>query len=110
MSWVSENVLVANPCDIGLFIKMIKNYEFTFFAGLNTLFIGLMDHPDCKKLDFNLPLLAELHFRCKDWRGPSRLYMVPKNSSEKAESIISCCRERMAAYITISRLYSESCG
>ena len=53
MSWVSENVLVANPRDIGLFIKVIKNYEFAFFAGLNTLFIGLMDHPDCKKLDFS---------------------------------------------------------
>ena len=45
--------MVANPRDIGLFIKVIKNYEFTFFAGLNTLFIGLMDHPDCKKLDFS---------------------------------------------------------
>ena len=48
-----HNVLVANPRDIGLFIKVIKGYKFTFFAGLNTLFVGLMDHPDFKKLDFS---------------------------------------------------------
>ena len=53
MSWVSENVLVANPRDIGLFIKVIKDYKFTFFADLNKLFVGLLDHPDCKKLNLS---------------------------------------------------------
>ncbi|CAM3759319.1 AMP-binding protein [Parendozoicomonas haliclonae] len=48
-----HSILVANPRDIGLFIKAIKNYKFTFFSGLNTLFVGLMNHPDFKQLDFS---------------------------------------------------------
>ncbi len=48
-----HSVLVANPRDAGLFIKAIKNHKFTFFAGLNTLFVALMEHPEFKKLDFS---------------------------------------------------------
>ncbi len=48
-----HSVMVANPRDIGLFIKVIKGYNFTFFAGLNTLFVGLMEHSNFKKLDFS---------------------------------------------------------
>ena len=90
---MSEIVLVVNLFNIGLFIKVIKDYKFTFFAHLNTLFVGLMDHSDFKKNSIlaicALPFLAELHFGCKNWRSPSRLYVVPENSSEKAEAIIS---------------------
>ena len=50
---MSEIVLVVNLFNIGLFIKVIKDYKFTFFTHLNTLFVGLMDHPDFKKLDFS---------------------------------------------------------
>ena len=49
---MSEIVLVVNLFNIGLFIKVIKDYKFTFFAHLNTLFVGLMDHPDFKKTRF----------------------------------------------------------
>ena len=37
MSWVSENVLVANPRDPGLVIKVIKDYKLTLFADLKCL-------------------------------------------------------------------------
>jgi long-chain acyl-CoA synthetase len=49
----AKSVLIANPRDIGGFIKeMVKN-PFSMMTGLNTLFIGLMNHPDFKLLDFS---------------------------------------------------------
>ncbi|MTI15599.1 AMP-binding protein [Sansalvadorimonas verongulae] len=48
-----HNVLVANPRDMSLFIKAIKPWKFTVISGLNTLFVGLMNHPDFKELDFS---------------------------------------------------------
>ncbi|WP_281646162.1 AMP-binding protein [Parendozoicomonas sp. Alg238-R29] len=48
-----HNVLVANPRDMDLFLKAIKPWKFTVFSGLNTLFVGLMNHPEFKNLDFS---------------------------------------------------------
>ena len=47
------NVLIPNPRDIEAFIGAIKPFQFTGFAGLNTLFVGLCQHPDFKALDFS---------------------------------------------------------
>ena len=48
-----HSVLIANPRDSNLFIKAIKPWKFTFFAGLNTLFVSLMENPEFHKLDFS---------------------------------------------------------
>ena len=47
-----HSVLIANPRDIGMFIRSIKPYKFTFFTGLNTLFVGMMNHPEFETLGF----------------------------------------------------------
>lgn len=47
------NVLIPNPRDIEAFINAMKPFQFTGFAGLNTLFVGLCQHPDFNKLDFS---------------------------------------------------------
>ena len=49
----NHNVLITNPRDIKGFIKELKNWKFTAFLGLNTLFVALMDHPDFDALDFS---------------------------------------------------------
>ena len=49
----NHNLLITNPRDIKGFIKELKNWRFTAFLGLNTLFVALMDHPDFKTLDFS---------------------------------------------------------
>jgi long-chain acyl-CoA synthetase len=49
----NHNVLITNPRDIKGFIKELKNWKFTCFLGLNTLFVALMDHPDFKSVDFS---------------------------------------------------------
>jgi len=46
-------VLIPNPRDMDGFVAAIKPHKFTAFAGINTLFMGLCQHPEFKKLDFS---------------------------------------------------------
>ena len=46
-------LLIPNPRDPDAFIAAIKPHQFTTFAGINTLFIGLSSHPDFRTCDFS---------------------------------------------------------
>jgi len=48
-----KNVLITNPRDIPAFIKELRKYKFTILTGVNTLFNGLLNHPEFKNLDFS---------------------------------------------------------
>ncbi len=52
------NILITNPRDISGFIKELGNWKYTAVTGVNTLFNGLINHPDFKKLDFSSLRLA----------------------------------------------------
>ena len=47
------NLLIPNPRDIPGFIKELAKYQVNSFPAVNTLYNGLMQHPDFKKLDFS---------------------------------------------------------
>ena len=47
------NVLVTNPRDIPGFVKELKKWKFTAITGVNTLFNGLLNNEEFKKLDFS---------------------------------------------------------
>lgn len=49
----AKNILITNPRDIPGFVKELKKHEFTAFTGVNTLFIGLLNNPDFKDVDFS---------------------------------------------------------
>ncbi len=49
----NHSILIANPRDTAMFIKMIKPWRFTAFIGLNTLFVSLLNHPEFAKCDFS---------------------------------------------------------
>ncbi len=49
----AQNILITNPRDIPGFIKTLSQYKFTALTGVNTLFNGLLRHPDFAKLDFS---------------------------------------------------------
>lgn len=49
----AHNVLIPNPRDIPGFVKELKNYKFTAFLGLNTLFVALCNNEDFQDLDFS---------------------------------------------------------
>lgn len=53
------NVLITNPRDIPGFVKELKKWKFTAITGVNTLFNGLLNNEDFKKLDFS-PLKVSL--------------------------------------------------
>lgn len=48
-----NNLLIPNPRDIPAFVKELEKFEFHFFPGLNTLFNGLMNNAEFRKLDFS---------------------------------------------------------
>jgi long-chain acyl-CoA synthetase len=48
-----KNVLIVNPRDIPGFVKELAKHKYTTITGVNTLFNGLMNHPDFEKLDFS---------------------------------------------------------
>jgi long-chain acyl-CoA synthetase len=47
------NLLIPNPRDIPGFIKELMKYQVNSFPAVNTLYNGLMHHPDFAKLDFS---------------------------------------------------------
>ena len=47
------NILIPNPRDLAGFIKELRNFRFNIFPAVNTLFNGLVNHPDFATLDFS---------------------------------------------------------
>lgn len=47
------NVLITNPRDIPGFAKELKKWKFTAITGVNTLFNGLLNNEEFRKLDFS---------------------------------------------------------
>ncbi len=54
----AKNVLVTNARDMPAFIKILKKNPFTVLTGVNTLFNGLLNQPEFKKIDFSKFKLA----------------------------------------------------
>jgi long-chain acyl-CoA synthetase len=48
-----KNVLITNARDIPAFCKELKRHRFTIITGVNTLFNGLLNNPDFRRLDFS---------------------------------------------------------
>ncbi len=46
-------ILITNPRDMPGFVKELAKWKFTSFAGLNTLFVALMNNADFRNLDFS---------------------------------------------------------
>ena len=49
----ANNILITNPRDIKSFVKELKNHQFTFISGVNTLFNKLLLDNDFKNCDFS---------------------------------------------------------
>jgi len=48
-----RNILITNPRDMDQFIGAIRDSGFTRINGVNTLYAGMMLHPDFPKIDFS---------------------------------------------------------
>jgi long-chain acyl-CoA synthetase len=47
------NLLIPNPRDMAGFIKELMKYQVNSFPAVNTLYNGLLHHPDFNKIDFS---------------------------------------------------------
>jgi len=47
-----QNVLITNPRDLPALVAEMRKYPFMFFAGVNTLFNGLLNTPGFERIDF----------------------------------------------------------
>ena len=79
MSTGNLSVLITNPRDIPGFIKELKKWKFTGFAGLNTLFVALANQPGFKDLDF-----SELRFTVSGGMA------LTKDAADTWEGITGC--------------------
>jgi long-chain acyl-CoA synthetase len=52
------NILIPNPRDIAGFIKEMAKYPINMLPAVNTLYNGLLNHPDFAKLDFSTLVLC----------------------------------------------------
>jgi len=48
-----QSVLIPNPRDLDGMIQTIKHFKFTGFAGINTLFVSMLNHPNINEVDFS---------------------------------------------------------
>ena len=48
-----RNYLITNPRDINGFVKELQSTKFNAITGVNTLFNGLLNHPEFKNIDFS---------------------------------------------------------
>jgi long-chain acyl-CoA synthetase len=48
-----HSILIGNPRDTKMMIRMIKNKKFTTMTGIDTLFVGLLSNPEFEKCDFS---------------------------------------------------------
>ena len=49
----AKNIMITNPRDMDQFIGAIKDSRFTRINGVNTLYAGMMMHPDFTNVDFS---------------------------------------------------------
>jgi long-chain acyl-CoA synthetase len=49
----ASSLLITNPRDMNAFVKAIRRCRMSMMVGLNTLFNGLLNHPDFKDADFS---------------------------------------------------------
>lgn len=48
-----QSVLIPDPRDINAMVALMREHPFTAMAGVNTLFVSLLAHPDFDKIDFS---------------------------------------------------------
>jgi long-chain acyl-CoA synthetase len=57
--WGSHMTLIPNPRDIGKFVDVLKKRPFHLLPAVNTLFNGLLQHPQFKSIDFSHLCLSQ---------------------------------------------------
>ena len=92
----AANVLITNPRDIRGLVKELGKHRFTCFAGVNTLFKGLVDDPDFPRLDFSSLRIAATggsalqELVAKKWKAVTGKTLIEAYGLTETSPVVTC--------------------
>jgi long-chain acyl-CoA synthetase len=92
----AANVLITNPRNIRGLVKELGKHRFTCFAGVNTLFKGLVDDPDFARLDFSSLRIAATggsalqESVAKKWKAVTGKTLIEAYGLTETSPVVTC--------------------
>ena len=92
----AKNVLITNPRDMPGFVKEMKKYQFTIITGVNTLFNGLLNQKEFRKVDFSKLKttvgggMAVQDFVAKKWHEVTGCKLCEGYGLSETSPVLSC--------------------
>lgn len=90
------NILIPNPRDINALVKVLRHCAFHIFPAVNTLYNALLNHPDCRKINFSslkIPIAGGMAVQeavAKRWLTMTACPIVEGYGLSETSPIVTC--------------------